>query len=57
MTVPYVFDYNHLHNILRHVDVSPNFPFITSETMRDYYLQIWYVRVTSRVVERLDLGS
>ena len=57
MTVPYVSDCNHLHNILRHVDVSPNFPFTTSETMRDYYLQTWYVRVTSGVAERLDLGS
>ena len=31
--------YNHFHNILRLFDVSPNFPFITSENMQDYYLQ------------------
>ena len=30
--------YNHFHNILRLFDVLPNFPFTTSETMRDYYL-------------------
>ena len=29
--------YNH-HNALRLFDVLPNFPFATSETMRDYYL-------------------
>ena len=30
--------YNHFHNILRLFDVLPNFPFTTSETMRNYYL-------------------
>ena len=30
--------YNHFHNILRRLDVLPNFLFITIETMRDYYL-------------------
>ena len=30
--------YNQLHNILRLLDVLPNFPFTTSETMVDYYL-------------------
>ena len=29
--------YNHVHNILRHFDVWPSFPFTTSETKRDYY--------------------
>ena len=29
---------NQLHNILRLFDVLPNFPFTTSEKMRDYYL-------------------
>ena len=29
---------NHFDNILRPFDVLPNFPFTTSETMRDYYL-------------------
>ena len=43
--------YNHLHNILRIFDVLPNFPFTTSEPMRDYYLQTWYIRVASRVAE------
>ena len=34
-------------------DVLINFPFSTSETMRDYYLQTWYIRVALRVTERL----
>ena len=29
---------NPFHNIVRLFDVLPNFPFTTSETMRDYYL-------------------
>ena len=29
---------NPFHNILRLLDVFLNFPFTTSETMRDYYL-------------------
>ena len=28
---------NAFHSILRLFDVLPNFPFITSETMRDYH--------------------
>ena len=28
---------NHFHNILRLFNVLPNFPFTTSETMRDHY--------------------
>ena len=43
--------HNHFHNILRRFDVLPTFLFTKSETMRDYYLQIWYIRVASRVVE------
>ena len=31
-------NHNQLHNILRLFDVLPNFPFTTSEKMRDYYL-------------------
>ena len=30
--------HNQFHNILRLFGVLPNFPFTTSETMRDYYL-------------------
>ena len=30
--------YNHFLNILRLFNVLTNFPFTTSETMRDYYL-------------------
>ena len=30
--------HNPFHNILRLLDVLPNFPFTTSETMGDYYL-------------------
>ena len=32
------YPYNHFHNILRLFDVLPNFPFTTSEAMRDYCL-------------------
>ena len=45
--------YNHVDNISRFFDVLPNFSFTTSEKMCDYYLQTWYIRVASRVVERL----
>ena len=37
--------YNHFHNILRLFGVLPNFPFTISETMCDYYLQTWYIRI------------
>ena len=30
--------YNHFHNILRYFEVLPNFPFTTTETIRDHYL-------------------
>ena len=42
----------YFHNVLRLFDVLPNFPFTTSETMGDYYLQTWYIPVASRVAER-----
>ena len=42
-----------LHNILRLFDVLPNFLFTTSEAVRDFYLETWYIRVASRVAERL----
>ena len=45
--------YIHFHDILRLFDALPNFPFPTSETMRDYYLYRRYMQVSSRVVERL----
>ena len=45
--------YNQFHNILRLLDVLPNFLFTTSETMGHYYLETQYVRVASRVAERL----
>ena len=45
--------YNHFHNVLRLFDVLPNFPFTTSETTDDYYLQTWYIRVASQVAKRL----
>ena len=48
-----IYSYNQLHNILRLFDVLPNFPFTTSETMHDYYLKTWYIRVASRVAQRL----
>ena len=31
--------------------IIPNFPFIKSEMMSDYYLYTWYIRVASRVAE------
>ena len=46
--------HNHFHNILRLFYVLPNFPFTTSETMCDYYLQTWYMKFASRVAERLN---
>ena len=46
---------NQFHNILRLFNVLPNFPFTTSETMCDYYLQTWYIRVASRVAEPLKI--
>ena len=42
---------NNFHNILRLFDVLPNFPFTTSETMRDYCLETWYIRAVLRVAE------
>ena len=45
--------YNHFQNILRLFDVSTNFPFTTREKMDNYYLQTWYIRIASRVTERL----
>ena len=44
---------NRGHNILRLFDVLANFIFTISETKRDYYLQTWYIRVTSRVAEQI----
>ena len=38
---------------MRLFDVLTNFPFTTSETVCDYYLQTWYIRVASRSAERL----
>ena len=50
---PHTSGYNEFHNILRLFNVLPNFPFTTSETMGDYYLQTWYIRVAERAAERL----
>ena len=50
--------YNHFHNILRLFDVLPSFSFSKSETMQNYYLLTWYIRVASQVAEQLkELGS
>ena len=46
--------YNLFHNVFRLFDVLQNIPFTTSETMRDYSLQTWYIEFTSRVAERLN---
>ena len=42
--------YNHFHKVFVFFF---NFLFTTSETMRDYYLKTWYIRVASRVAEQL----
>ena len=47
------FSDNNFCNILRLFDVLTKFALTTSEAMRDYYLQIWYLPVASRVAERL----
>ena len=39
------------HNILRLFDVLTNYPFTKSETLRDYYLETWYIRVASLAAE------
>ena len=44
---------NQFHNILRLFDVLANFVFTTSETVGHYYLETQFVRVASRVAERL----
>ena len=44
-----IFLSNKFRNILRLFDVLPNFPFTTSETMDDCYLQTWYLRVAERL--------
>ena len=36
---------------MRLVDVLPNFPFTTRETIGDYYLEAWYIPAASRVAE------
>ena len=37
---------------MRLFDVLPYFSFTTNETMEDYYLETWYIRVSSRAAER-----
>ena len=44
--------HNNFHNILRCFVVLPTFLFTKSKIMRDFYLQILYIRVASRAVER-----
>ena len=44
---------NYFHIILRLFDVLPNFPITTSETMRNYYLLTWHIRIASQVAEQL----
>ena len=44
---------NQFHNFLRLFDVLPNLSFTASETMYDYYLETWNIRVASRVAEQL----
>ena len=44
--------FNHFHNILRLFDVLPNLPFNAYETMGDYCLKAWYIRVAERFAKR-----
>ena len=53
MTAFKKFMFMNFYNILTLFDVLPNLPFTKSETMFDYYLQIQYIPVITRVVERL----
>ena len=46
---------NHFNIIFSICDVLPNFNFIASETMCNYSLQTWYIRVASWVAEDLRL--
>ena len=43
---------NHFHNIVKPFNVLPITNFTKSETMSDYYLQTWYIRLASQVAER-----
>ena len=45
--------FSHFHNILRFLDILPNFPFTTSEKIRDYHLHTWHIPVTLRVAKLL----
>ena len=45
----------HFHNILRLFHVLTNFPFTTSETMRDCYLLTWYLQVVSWIAKQLKI--
>ena len=45
---------NHFNDIFRVFYVFRDFTFTACETMSDYYLQTWYVRVVSRLSERLQ---
>ena len=38
---------------MRLVDVLPNFPFTTRETIGGYYLETWYIGAASTVAEPL----
>ena len=51
LLIMFLNSYNHFHNILRVFDVLTNFPFTTSETMPEYFLQTWYIRAALRVAE------
>ena len=44
---------NEFHNILRLFDVLPKFHSTTNETMSNYYLEMWYLQVSSGANQRL----
>ena len=47
----FLFIYNHFHNILRLLNVLPDFPLTASETMRNS--ETWYILLAPRVVKQL----
>ena len=49
--------FNHFLNILKLFHVLPNFALTTNETMRDYYLKGWYIRVVSHIAKQLKTSK
>ena len=52
-----MFPDNQLINIVRPINVLPNFLPTTSETMGDYYLKAWYRGVASQYAQLLKTSD